>query len=46
MAYNPGKNITPWYVGEKILSPEGWRKKILTQTKSPTPHLKVKWWFP
>ena len=30
------------YVGEKILSPEVWRKKFLTQTKSPTPPSKVK----
>ena len=30
------------HVGEKILSPEVWRKKFLTQTKSPTPPSKVK----
>lgn len=30
------------YVGEKIISPEVWRKKFLTQTKSPTPTSKVK----
>lgn len=30
------------HVGEKILSPEVWRIKFLTQTKSPTPPSKVK----
>lgn len=28
------KNLTPLNVGEKILSPEFWGKKILTQTKA------------
>ena len=39
MAYNPGKkNLTPLYVGEKeIISPQVWRRKIITQTKSPIP---------
>ena len=36
MAYNAGKkNLTLLYVREKILSPEVWERKILTQTKSP-----------
>ena len=32
--------------GKKLLSPEVWGKKILTQTKSPIPRYKVKWWAP
>ena len=32
------KNLTPFYVGEKeIISPQVWGRKIITQTKSPTP---------
>ena len=46
MAYNPGKNITLWYVGEKNSITRGLEKKILTQAKSPIPPLKVKWSFP
>ena len=37
MTSNAEQNLTPLYVRKKILSPEIWGKKILTQTKTPTP---------
>ena len=30
MAYNAGKKSYAFYIGEKILSPEVWEKKIIT----------------
>ena len=42
MAYNAGKKSYAFYIGEKILSPEVWEKKIITQTKSPILLLKCR----
>ena len=43
---NAGKNLTPWYVGEKILTREVWEIFFFTQTESHIPHSKFKWSAP
>ena len=35
MAYNAGKKSYAFYIGEKILSPEVWEKKLLPKPNHP-----------